>query len=139
MLFVRSCLGIRRERERAALRVTADGPAFTRVDHRTTKLLDALKRRGKVGHREIGQRSIVTGSRPTQVQSEAKVSTARHPAHPGFAGPWRELGAEHPAPKSLSTLRVVGRELDQWGRHACEYRAFGRTDWCRWPSRTAAQ
>jgi hypothetical protein len=38
MLFVQggcawSGLGIRRERERAALRVTADGPALTRVDH----------------------------------------------------------------------------------------------------------
>lgn len=127
MLFVRGGLGIRRQRERAALRVTADGPALTGVDHRTTKVLDALKRGGNVGHREIGQRSIVTGSRSTLVHSEAKISTARLPAHPGFAGPWRELGAQHPAPESPGTLRVVGRELDQWGRHACEYRAFGGT------------
>jgi hypothetical protein len=71
-----------------------------------------LKRGGKVGHREIGQRSIVTGTRSTRVQSYTKVTTTRLPARPSFVRPWRKHGAEDAAPKPPGTLRIVGRELD---------------------------
>jgi hypothetical protein len=71
-----------------------------------------MKRGGKIGNREIGQRSIVTGARSTLVKSETKISPARLPARPSFAGPCRKHGAEDAAPKPPGTLRIVSWEFD---------------------------
>jgi hypothetical protein len=109
--------GIRREGKRAALGVTTDSPALTWMNHRTAEVLNALKRGGKINHREVRQRGGVTGTLSTLMQSQTKVAAIDFPACPSVAGPRRELGAEYAAPEPPSTLRIVGGELNQWGRH----------------------
>ena len=119
----RAALGrIRREGERAALRVTAYSQALTGMDHGAAEVLDALKRGGEIGHGEVGQRSGVTRSRSALVHSQAKVAALGLPSLTCDAGPRRELCAQHAAPEPPGAFRVVGRELDQWSRHDLQYR-----------------
>ena len=71
------------QRERAALRVPAHGPAIAGMDDRAAELADALECRGHVGDGEVGQGGGVAGARSTLVDSEGSpFALAAAPAPP---------------------------------------------------------
>jgi hypothetical protein len=88
------------------------------MDHRTAKILNAPECGGKIRHREIWERGVVAGARPTLVEPQTEVGAVDLPAGACIARPWRKLGAEHAAPKPLGAFGIVRREFDQRGRQA---------------------
>jgi hypothetical protein len=83
------------------------------MDHRATKLPDALERRLQIGNREVGEGGGVAGTWSAPVNAEPAALVLDLPSGPGFGGPRRELGAEHAVPEVASALGIVGRKLDQ--------------------------
>ena len=109
------------QRERAALRVPADGPAIAGMDDRATELADAFECRGHVSHGEVGQGGGVAGARSTLVDSEAQVVGVGLPPRSGRGGPWRKGDPKDSVPEPAGANGIIGRKLNQRRGHGREY------------------
>jgi hypothetical protein len=130
------------QRERAALRVPAHGPAIAGMDDRAAELADAVEGRGHVGDGEVGQGGCVAGAWSTLVDSEAQVVGVGLPPGSGRGGSWRKGYPKDSVPEPAGAIGIVGRKLDQRRGHGREYdrrsralvlRATSRSacgDWC---------
>src|ERR1700750_232168 len=87
------------------------------MDHGTAQVLDALKRGGKIGNREVGQRRGVAWTRAALVHTEAELTAFGLPARPRVASARSEIRIEHTSPEPQGALRIVSRKLDQRRPH----------------------
>jgi hypothetical protein len=105
------------QRERAALRVPAHGPAITGVDDRAAELADAFECRGHVGDGEVGQGGGVAGARSTLVDSKTQAVGVGLPPGSGRGRSWRKSDPKDSVPEPAGAIGIVGRKLDQRHRH----------------------
>src|SRR3954447_6216828 len=104
------------ERERAALRVAADGPALAGVDDRAAELLDAGDRGRQVLDGQVGQRDAVARAGAALVEPRGGAAPLRLPAA-ALVGPApAEVAPEQAGPEPPGPLGVVGGGLDEGER-----------------------
>jgi hypothetical protein len=92
---------------------------------RAAEFPHALKRLGQVNHSEVRKGASVPGTRPSLMNPEMEPVIVNLPPRAGSGTARREFDVEHAAPEAASTIRIVGGELDQRGRHGPEYPRSG--------------
>lgn len=83
------------------------------MDDLTAELLYSLEGVRQVRYGEVGKREPVAGPPPALVQAQGEPIVGGFPALAGVGPAWFELQVEEFLPEAPSTLRLVGRKLEE--------------------------
>ena len=100
------------EAEWAALRVSADRPAGTGVDHRAAERADLLQRCVEISNGEVWQRDGVAGTGPALMHPHRRGVRVCLPSASLLGGAVIELRSEEAGPEPPRSLRVISWKLD---------------------------
>lgn len=110
--------------EWASLRVLADRPLRSWVDHAAAESPDSRQRFGKIAHREVGQRKGIAGATSAKVYANSGDAQVRLPALPLGVPARVQLNAEKLPPKMSGPLRLIGGELNDRQRQGSHSRTI---------------